>query len=155
MSLHSVEEEAKEFICVLLNPQIGWLSIILKGKAEVKWVRVLPLGKLQESEELLELPQHIVVNFPFLVLFNLWRGLINCLEERVSELRHHIELLDHRYHVADAAVVLYSSKGIETGGSLLIGWLMPPLFGPTQVFDHWPEVVLKEVTHFFRFESSG
>ena len=105
-SLNSVEYHIQEFLSILLDAELSRLSFnILASKAEIKWIEILSLCQFLESQHLLKLMKHIVIDHSLLVLNNVFRETILHLEHSVAEGRHHVELLDHSQHVANATKV--------------------------------------------------
>ena len=76
------------------------------------------LAQLEPAEEHLQLPEHVVVYHPILVLLHVRLGFVQHLEKTVAERRHPVELLKHGDHVAhitqvaDAELLLSASDTI-------------------------------------------
>lgn len=75
---------------------------LLESKAELSRVVIIPLGKLEMSDKLLQLMHHVVINLLTLVFFEILRLAVVHAQQIVPEGRHHKELLHHTVHVADA-----------------------------------------------------
>ena len=94
----------------------------------------------------MELLEHVVVEgAPFVLLQVLWL-VVHGLEQRIPELRDHVELLKHGYHVTDVAKIIDAQEVITFVLPLL--WLVVKFLRSLQIFDKIPKVVLHELYLF-------
>lgn len=141
-SLHLVEEDVEEFLGVLLHRHVHRKPVkVLEGKAEVVGVVVLLFSELEVGKHVLELMEQVVVDFLAASLDQALRLFVVSHHNEVSEGSCHVELLNHRDHVADATqvpepgitefgpgfivavVVVRDSVGSLLGGHLLVDFL--------------------------------
>lgn len=75
---------------------VGGATIeLLEGKAELPWVVVLSFGEFQVSHQLLQLMQHVIIDWVTFVFLNIiWLVIIDA-EKIVSESWDCEELLEH------------------------------------------------------------
>ena len=112
--LDAVAEQVDELLRVLLLADPCPLSkVVLQCKSKRSWLRGLLVGHLEVAEELLQLPQEVVINHLALVLDQALRRLVHGPQQLVAELRHHKELLQHADHVADAAEIHYAAVRVN------------------------------------------
>jgi hypothetical protein len=110
-SLKPFEEEVEELLSIFLLCSVGWTTIkLLEGKAELPWVIVLSFREFQVSHQLLQLMQHVIIDWvTFVFLDIIWLAIIDT-EKIVSESWDCEELLEHWVHVANATKVTKTDK---------------------------------------------
>lgn len=81
---------------VFLFRSVGWCAIeLLEGKAELPWVIVLSFGEFKVSHQLLQLMEHVIIDWVTFVFLNIiWLVIIDA-EKIVSESWDCEELLEH------------------------------------------------------------
>ena len=74
-----IKHKVEELLSILLLSCISWASIeLFEGEAELCWIVVVPLGKLEMGDQLLELMHHIVIDLVTLVFLQfLWFAVID------------------------------------------------------------------------------
>ena len=131
---------------------IRWQSLpVLVGETKVRGVRIATITQLKHAKEALHLSEQSIIDLPILISLNIFRLDFNSLEQLVAELRHHEQLLQHRYHVADVAKVL-DARILMFLTALTGAWIMKPGLRPGEGLNHAPEVFLEEDCHLTRFE---
>ena len=100
------------------------------------------------TKEPLKLDQQVVVDLatspltPNLIL------LVDRFQQKVPKLGNHVNLLQNRYHVANATKVGNASVNVARLGRGLVG----PTGRRRQILDHRPQVVLHELCELFRLQ---
>jgi hypothetical protein len=103
--LKAVKEHLEKLLNIHLLEHVCWLALpILEGVTEALRIYVLLLRFEQACKERLELIEHV---FIWLLVFMIW---VFNRKNILSEPWYHVQLLEERDHVTDAAEILDANK---------------------------------------------